>query len=44
MILEHLGDVYRDLDDRQSAHEKYRRALELSPDSESLQLKVEQTR
>jgi len=40
VIFEHLGDVYRRLDDEDKAREAYEKALELAPGNESLREKL----
>jgi Flp pilus assembly protein TadD len=41
VIREHLGDVYRELGDRENARESYRRALELQQgDSSRVEEKI----
>jgi Flp pilus assembly protein TadD len=44
IILEHLGDVQLAGEDRDAAHRTYRRALELDPENETLQEKVNESR
>jgi tetratricopeptide (TPR) repeat protein len=42
VILEHLGDVYRELGRDTAAREAYRRAVEIDPGNKELQRKLEQ--